>query len=113
MIRADWVWRPPCLYSFSNKSKKPPQPLGQFWALYLQEELVFWARFSLVVLVLHADVDWLVPCQGGHDCPQSQEDLPPLCHDLLQRGACDREYPIPPQHQALKMDQGSKAPLGC
>lgn len=28
MIRADWVWRPPCLYSFSNKSKKPPQPLA-------------------------------------------------------------------------------------
>lgn len=56
---ADGERGPPCLYSFSHKPKKPP--LGQLLSLYLQVELIFWARLLLVVLGIHADVDWLVP----------------------------------------------------
>lgn len=56
---ADGVQGPPCLYSFSHKPKKLPR--GQLLFLYLQVELVFWARLLLVVLGIHADVDWLVP----------------------------------------------------
>lgn len=38
--------------------------------MYLIVELVFWARLSLVVFGVHADIEQLVPSPDGHDCPQ-------------------------------------------
>lgn len=91
--------------------------------LYLKVELVFWARLLLVVLGIHADIEQLAPGQGGQDCPQAQEDRPPLCHDLLRgepkvertlfsKTKKVRPTLLLPTFRHWRGSRGSRAPLG-